>query len=121
MQRFPAQWGLSATTSASSDGAGAGAVRGAVPCQLVRGVQSVQSADGNRAQAENHMWNVVRLGNDLFVVDVMQRPGQLFAADSKEAKVYQRAILADAGSSIVQSKVSCDSFSLLLLVSPPGC
>ncbi len=100
MHRFPERWGL--TAASQSDGSGV--VRGAVPCQLVRGVQSDGAADGSDV-AQNHMWNVVRLGSDLFVVDVMQRAGQLLAADSKEAQAYQRAIQASAEPSGVHPQV----------------
>jgi hypothetical protein len=102
MHRFPEQWGL--TAASQSDGSGPGVVRGAIPCQLVRGVQSEVAADGSDV-AQNHMWNVVRLGSELFVVDVMQRPGQLLPADSKEAQAYQRAIQASAEPSEVQPQV----------------
>jgi hypothetical protein len=91
MHRFPAQWAL--TSAASKAGASAGVVMGAIPCQLVRGVLT----DGSDlANTENHMWNVVRLGHELFVVDVMQRPRELLDAESKEAQAYQRAILLGA-------------------------
>jgi hypothetical protein len=93
MHRFPAQWGL-ATDAPSSAAETKGVVRGAIPCQLVRGVQF--AADGSGDAAGNHMWNVVRVGTESFVVDVMQRPGQLLPADSKEALAYRRVILAGA-------------------------
>ncbi len=102
MHRFPEQWGL--TAASQSDGSGV--VRGAIPCQLVRGVQSDVAADGSDL-AQNHMWNVVRLGSELFVVDVMQRPGQLLVAESKQAQEYQRAIEASAEPSGVQPQVPC--------------
>ncbi len=103
MHRFPDQWGLS--PASQSDGSGSGVVRGAIPCQLVRGVQSVSGAADGSDLAHNHMWNVVQLGPDLFVVDVMQRAGQLLAAESKEAQAYQRAIHASAEPSGVQPQV----------------
>jgi hypothetical protein len=119
MHRFPAQWGLTAASASASDAAAHGlcSVRGAIPCQLVRGVR----ADGTAS--ENHMWNVVRLGNESFVVDVMQRPGQLLAADSKEAQAYQRSILAGAQNGAPVSKVSyhdgvgcCRLFLVFILI-----
>ncbi len=85
MHRFPEQW---RPTNAAD---GSGPVRGIIPCQLVRGVQSALDGSGS---AEGHMWNVVRLSDELFIVDVFQRPGKLLSADSKEAQAYQRVILA---------------------------
>ncbi len=84
MHRLPAEWGLTA---------GGDAVPGAIPCQLVRGIHA--AADGS-GDIENHMWNVVRIGDKSFVVDVMQHPRQLLPVDSKEAQFYQRTILASA-------------------------
>jgi hypothetical protein len=104
MQRFPAQWGLSSATVTTAEESGACVVRGAIFCQLVRGMQS--APDGVTAKPENHMWNVVRLGSELFVVDVMQRPRELLATESKEAQAYQRAILAGVGNGAPQSQVS---------------
>ncbi len=98
MHRFSEQWGL----SASSESNGSVLVRGAIPCQLVRGVQSVSSAADGSGEAQDHMWNVVQLGTELFVVDVAQRAGQLLAAESKEAQAYQRAIQASADPSGAQ-------------------
>ncbi len=103
MHRFPAQWGLSAASQ--SDGSGSSVVRGAIPCQLVRGVQSVSRAADGSDVSQSHMWNVVQLGSELFVVDVMQHPGQLLAAESQEAQAYQRAIHASAEPSGVQPQV----------------
>ncbi len=115
MHRFPAQWGLTAAAaSASASSAdGIGVVRGAIPCQLVRGVQLAPGT--SEADAENHMWNVVRLGDALFVVDVMQRPGQLLAADSKQAEAYQRAILAGATNGQSQVRTVLISMDALCL------
>ncbi len=91
MHRFPDQWALSAAPASATDSSGV--VRGAIPCQLVRGMQSAVAGTG---AGENHMWNVVRLGDELYVVDVMQRPGELLPAESKEAQAYQRVILTSA-------------------------
>ncbi len=88
MRRFPKQWALAPASAASPT-----SVRGAVPCQLVRGVQS--AADGSAAATENHAWNVVQIDDASYVVDVMQRPGELLPVDSKEAQAYQRLIRAD--------------------------
>ncbi len=106
MHRFPNAWNLTdldASVAPTVDTQSAlGSVRGAIPCQLVRGVQS--AADGSGA--ENHMWNVVRLGSESFVVDVMQRPGELLAAGSKEAQAYQRVVLVNAVAG-AHDKVRC--------------
>ncbi len=106
MHRFPEQWALSAAAD------GSGVVRGAIPCQLVRGVQSVSAAHGSDV-AQNHMWNVVRLGSELYVVDVMQSAGQLLAAESKEARAYQRAIQATPEPGRVQPQVPVYCFHVL--------
>jgi hypothetical protein len=110
MHRFPAQWGLRSASDSSSaasvDRSSSGDVRGAIPCQLVRGVLSaVPNGGSGEAKAENHMWNVVLLGHELFVVDAMQRPGQLLASDSKDARAYQRAILLGAQTGVHSTQV----------------
>jgi hypothetical protein len=93
MHRFPAQWGLTSVASAASATDAPGLVRGAIPCQVVRGVLLVTQGNEVTKGVRAHMWNVVRIGSKSFIVDAMQCPGHLFSADSLKARAYQRLIL----------------------------
>ena len=53
-------------------------------CRLVRGDYGVQQAGGG------HAWNVVRVGETLYLCDVMHDPGKLYTEDSDKANEYRR-------------------------------
>jgi len=54
-----------------------------IPCELKRGTYHVDTENSGA-----HAWNVIRLGMQYFVVDIMHEPTQLHNIDSDKAKNY---------------------------------
>jgi hypothetical protein len=50
-----------------------------IPCRLVRG----RTRGG-------HVWNIVKIDGKMYLVDVMQVPGQLYTEESPRAEKYRR-------------------------------
>lgn len=58
--------------------------RNAIPSRLVRGDY------GTNGNVGGHVWNVVKLGEKFYIVDVMHDPTELFEEGSEKAMKYKR-------------------------------
>lgn len=65
--------------------------RSGIDCELRRGTYTpspAECAGGESVNEQPHAWNVIRLGMNLYVVDIMHEPTQLYCASSEKAKRY---------------------------------
>jgi hypothetical protein len=60
-----------------------------IDCELKRGNYSGSNASGA------HSWNIIKLGMQYFVVDIMHEPTQLYSIESEKAKHYLRVGCVD--------------------------